>query len=367
MPGKHSPEKLALRFQRARRRGYHRPRPARCLGGADIAASPCVRAIASKSVRCIIEKGNLGSSVEEGDCRVTMCGDSVASCCDRGVEDPLQVRDPWSLYAASKPRERARDAPAASCGVARPTTFDVSAEVYVPRLSFSSGGDSAWQQLAIAQQHTLACLTQQLCFCTQAKDCSAATIASGASVVVSTTDSSDNGVALAILQGQYAALSEKFAKLAGDLDRALKSLPGAVEASIDMRMPSFATHEAMQLLRTECAEIVTKSTESSLYVFSTQLDQLRETLTKDLFTQVEKLMTNFDGMIDNRLSNLEKGMCNSREFVGDLDACTPSPPCAERRAVQSCRVDVRTALSSSVHDPSPRSDHVERILHDACG
>ena len=101
---------------------------------------------------------------ESRDCRVTMDGDSVASSCHRGVEDLLQVRDPWSLYAASKPRERMGVVPSTSCGVAPPTTFDLNAEVYVPRPPFCADGDSTWQHLAIARQHTLAFLTRHFFF-----------------------------------------------------------------------------------------------------------------------------------------------------------------------------------------------------------
>ena len=137
--------------------------------------------------------------------------------------------------------------------------------------------------------------------------------------------------ALAVQQGQCDAMCAKIAKLADELESLRGCSPAFVESSLSKRMPSVVTTQELESLRTACADtasvtgnMVKQSAEKTHDMLCRQMADLRENLTQGIFSKMEKLLTDYDGMINQRLNALEKDASATKGCVPDYGSATAS-------------------------------------------
>ena len=127
-----------------------------------------------------------------------------------------------------------------------------------------------------------------------------------------------DGAALAVVVGQVAALSEKLAKLTSDFASLRQSLPAAVEASLDARMPNVVTQHDFGNLFKESSERASAS-------FASALSELRTTVTKDIYQHTATLIEDYDKIIGERFNNVANDIASVRSVCSSPAAVAACP------------------------------------------
>ena len=134
-----------------------------------------------------------------------------------------------------------------------------------------------------------------------------------------------------------------------------------MDASVAKRAPEVATCVDIETLKTESTEaaaltmkIVKEGCERNASIFSDQVSELRDTLSKSLFQHVETLLKDYDCLIGSRMEETERDILELKGFASVSP--DPSPPCAE--PVKLC-----TALrDDDVHGPFFSQEDVPALI-----